>query len=133
MKIFAKSSDYSKLFKDNKSCDFRIEVLRHTNFEANAQVTLTNLIVPPLEADTELFILCSVCAYSQSGEVYRRVLRVLQLYASKSARQVFLEPLEKYDLNQNTFQEIRFSFKDGKDQFIKFDPAYDTFIGLEIK
>jgi len=133
MKIFAKSSDYSKLFKENKSCDFRIEVLRQTNFNASAQVTLTNLIVPPLEADTEVFILCSICAYSQLGDVYRRVLRVVQLYASKSARQVFLEPLEKYDLNQSGFQEIRFSFRDAKDQFIKFDSGYDTIIGLEIK
>jgi len=133
MKIYAKSTDYKKLFKDNKSSDFRIKVLRQTNFNASAQVTLTNLIVPPVEVDTECYILCSICAYSQSGEVYRRVLRVLQLYASKSAHQVFLEPLEFHDLNQNTFQEIRFSFKDKSDQYVKFEEGYETIVGIEIK
>jgi hypothetical protein len=133
MKLFAKSSDYKKLFKENKSSDFRIKVLRQTKFNANAQVSLTHLIVPPLEADTECYILCSICAYSQSGEVYRRVLRVLQLYASKSPRQVFLEPQETYYLNENTFQEIRFSLKDKSDHYIKFEEGFETILGIEIK
>jgi hypothetical protein len=133
MRITAKSSDFKKLFKDNKSSDFRIEVLRQTNFVPNAQVALTHLIVPPIEEDKTCYILCSICCYSQCGEVYRRVLRVVELYAGKRAQQVFLEPLERYDLNQRTFQEIRFTFKDEKDNFIAFENGYETFVGIEIK
>jgi hypothetical protein len=133
MKIFSKSSDYRHIYKDNKSCDFRIEVLRETKFDSNAQVTLKHLIVPPIEENKVCYILCSICAYSQCSEVYRRVLRVVQLFASKSAQQIFLEPQESFALNQNFFQEIRFSFKDEKDLFIKFEDGYETFLGIEIK
>lgn len=133
MKIITKSSDFNHIYKDNKSWDFRIDVLRQNKFDSNAQVTLKHLIIPPLEENKVCYILCSICAYSQCSEVYRRVLRVVQLNASKSAQQVFLEPLESISLNQNTLQDIRFTFRDEKDLLIKFDDGYDTFLGIEIK
>lgn len=133
MRIIAKSSDFNKIFSDNTSSDFRIQLLRQAPFEANAQVSLTHLIVPPLEEDKICYILCSICNYCQIGAVYRRVLRVIHLPASKFPQQVFLDSKDSIELNHNNTQEIRFSFKDEKDQYIKFAEGHETFLGLLIK
>lgn len=133
MKIIAKSSDFKHIYADNKSSDFRIELLSQTAFDPCAQVTLTHLIVPPVEEDKICYILCSVCCYSQCSEVYRRVLRVVHLPANKFAQQVLLETAERFDLNHNIIHEIRFSFRDEKENHIKFTEGFETYIGIEIK
>lgn len=133
MRIIAKSSDFNKIYTDNAPSDFRIQILRQVPFDVNAQVSLTHLIVPPVEADKICYILCSLCNYCQIGAVFRRVLRVVHLAASKFPQQVFLDSKDSIELNHNNNQEIRFSFKDENDQYIKFVEGHDTFVGILVK
>jgi hypothetical protein len=131
MIVITQSNNFSSLFPNNKAADFRMQLLQNENLSRNAQIALLEIIVPVLEETTLCYIYCNIAGFSQFGEKWRRVLRVIDLQANQTEKFTFPKPIY-IDIFSDNIEEIQFTLKDGNDKLIDFKPGSKTVIIFEI-
>lgn len=132
MIVFAQSSDFVKLFPTNVASEFRLRLLQRQEYAPDAQIALLEIIIPPVAKPTLCYIYCSLVGYSQFGEKWQRVLRVIDLQANISEKFSFPSPFY-FDLFCDNIEEIHFTLKDESDKLIEFASDGKTVIVFDIK
>jgi len=134
--LFAcRSSDFKILHPNNNSSNFYYELPKLTTFPPNAQVQLISLFIPPLEKKELIYIFASCVSYISVGSEQRRLLTIVSAdnLSTEFEQKIEIPSPIKRDLAFNQFQDIRFSFKNIKGEYIKFQKDFETTVLINIQ